>query len=228
MFGSAYWLVCLFCADPVEVRSPVTTAAAKVVAPGLHHSHAAEPRAVIGDVDSILDCWEWASKQHEVPSRSQRENLRLSVSTSLNGHAAVAVEQLAGAVVAGRLREQFEWRLIEQAGKQLCVEAVPRDETERLFFRSIRVWLDPTSWRIEKLQAADRHGVERVNWLAEPDIATAAYIETAFVADDGIPPAPQVADEVAPLRRRALPTAPRSQPKLPRSSRVQQASGKSP
>ncbi len=201
MFGSVVWLVCLFCADPADVRSPVTNAAARVVAPGLHHSHAAEPRAVIGDVDSILDCWEWASKQHEVPTRTQRENRHLSVSTSLNGHAAIAVEQLAGVIVASRLREQFEWRLIEQAGKQLCVEAVPRDETERLFFRSIRVWLNPSSWRIEQLQAIDRHGVQRVNWLAEPVIATASYVSTVAAVDDVIPPSPKLLDGEVGLSR---------------------------
>jgi hypothetical protein len=228
MCGFILWLVCPFCADPADVRPAAPPTSPKVVVPALHHSGISEPRAVIGDVASILGCWEAASKQQDVPSRSQRENLRLRVSTSLNGHAAIAAEKLVGTVAAAQLQEQFNWRLIEQAGRQVCLEASPKDETERLFFGSIRVWLDPSSWRIEKLQVADRQGTTRVGWLVEPVITTAAYVSTAAAVDDGIPPAPDVVDEVGPLPRPVRPIGPRSQPRLPTNGRIQQASGNQP
>ena len=194
MFGSILWLVCPFCADPSDIRPAAPPPPPNVVAPGRNHSDVAKPRAVIGDVASILGCWEAASKQQDVPSQSQRENLRLRVSTSLNGHAAIAAEKLVGTVDTAQLQEQFDWRLIEQAGRQVCLEASPKDETERLFFGSIRVWLDPSSWRIEKLQVADRQGIERVNWAAEPvifnvaEIEKVAHVETVSAVDDVVRP----------------------------------------
>ena len=76
----------------------------------------------------------------------------------LNGHAAVAAEQLTGRVQAARLEEQFSWAVIDEEDDRVCLEARPKDETELLFYGSIQVWLDSKSFEPIKLQLTDRQG----------------------------------------------------------------------
>ncbi len=179
MFCSLLLLISPFCADPV-----LPTSAPKVVVPELHHAAVCEPVAVLGDLDRILDKWEAASKLHEPPSRSQRQILRLIVSTSLNGHAAMAIEKLAGPIDAGQWKDQFHWTITERQDDRIGLEAIPKDDTERLFYRSIRVWLNSSSWRLVHLQATDRRGHVCANWTVEQPstetrVATAGFQTTA-------------------------------------------------
>ena len=191
MFCTLLLLISPYCSDPVLP--------ANVVTPNRHHSAASEMAAGLGDLDRILGKWAAASKLQQAPSRSQREILRLIVSTSLNGHAAMAIEKLAGHVDAGQLKDQFQWTVTETRDDRIGLEAIPKDDTERLFYRSIRVWLNSSNGRLANLQATDRRGHVCANWRieepsTEPRVTTVGFqttVSTGGIVTASLQPGPQ-------------------------------------
>ena len=100
-------------------------------------------------IRTVLRIWETSSNELDERSASSRQSLRLNVTKELNGHAALAIDQLSGRVRAAQLEEQFSWTMTENLDGQVCLEARSKDETEHLFYGSIRVWLDsgrPDTW----------------------------------------------------------------------------------
>lgn len=195
MFGALFLLLNPLCADtPDTAPSTIAAPAPRVVTPELHYAHAARPRATVGDVDSMLECWAWATKQNEPLSASHKESLRLSVTTALNRHAAMTVERLSGAIDPELLRSQFEWKLIASPNENsVCLQASPTDETERLFYGSVVASLNAWTWQLERLQVTDRNGkvaVDRTAPAAERAIITAAYVPKEVQLADGVPPSP--------------------------------------
>lgn len=179
-------LIRLLCVDDSSgrfMRDPV----AVVAVPSPHQASSQE----VDPVDTLLNRWSAAGIRKTVPWRAERENLRFHVTNRLNGHAATAMEALLGQIDARRLRESHNWRIAETVNWETCLEATPKDETDRLFYHSIRVWLQSSTGHLVKLQAIDRHGEPTAHWLA-PESTELAYILPGHMIDDGVPPPPPV------------------------------------
>lgn len=177
-------LIRLLCVDDSSgqfMRDPV----AVVAVPSPHHAGLLE----VDPVDTLLNRWSAAGTRKTVPWRAERENLRFHVTSRLNGHAATAMEALLGQIDARRLRESYDWRIVETVNWETCLEATPKDETDRLFYQSIRVWLQSSTGKLVKLQAFDRHGEPTAHWLA-PETNELAYVLPGHMIDDGVPPPP--------------------------------------
>lgn len=177
-------LIGLLCVDDSSgqfMRDPV----AVVAVPSPHQASSQE----VDPVDTLLNRWSAAGTRKTVPWRAERENLRFHVTNRLNGHAATAMEALLGPIDARRLRESFDWRIVETVDWETCLEATPKDETDRLFYQSIRIWLQPSTGRLVKLQAFDRHGEPTAHWLA-PETSDLTYVLPSHTIDDGVPPPP--------------------------------------
>lgn len=188
---------------------------ANVTAPARHQANATDPQAEA--VVALMSRWEMAATRHTVPWRAEREILRFRVTSRLNGHAATAMEALLGQIDARQLRESHDWRIVESANWETCLEAVPKDETDRLFYQSIRVWLQSSTGQLVKLQLFDRHGEPTAHWLA-PETMDLAYVLPGVMSDDGVPPPPPVDKFGQRIRRIADARTPMS-----KDYRIQQA-----
>jgi hypothetical protein len=171
---------------------------ANVATPTRHHATAADPRAAT--VLALMSRWETVATRSTVPWRAERENLRFHVTSRLNGHAAAAMEKFLGQIDARRLRESHDWQIVESANWETCLQAIPKDETERLFYGSIRVWLNTASAQLARLQAFDRHGEPTAHWSA-PETNDLAAVLPGLLGDDGIPPTPPVDKFGRPIRQ---------------------------
>jgi len=132
--------------------------------------------------------WERATRNSPESSRSQREDFRRRIHEEFNEHTAAAVEQFVGHVKESRLTETYDWRIVEQTGEQVCLEAIPRDETERLFYGSLQVMLAADSGTPERLVVVSRNRSLRMVWQSEPRLEDARIHLVNF--EDGVPPAP--------------------------------------
>jgi hypothetical protein len=195
-----HWILLLvlpYCSDPDVSGTPslTTRPAAGLVAPAHHSVQLLQSSVVATDLDSILRGWEAAATEQPALSVSQSENLNWNVTKNLNGHAAIAAAKFQGTFEARQLKNQFELKLLEQPDDRVCVEAIPRDTTEQLFYGSIRVWLNARTLKLDELQVTDRQGAVRVNWPAPANssIAPVSYVELV----EGIPPSPATTDAAA-------------------------------
>lgn len=180
----ALLLVNLFCTDDASNQFSTHPVAA-CATPSPHHASFADA----DPVDTLLERWSTAAARKPASWRAERENLRFHVTSRLNGHAATAMEALIGQIETQRLRESYDWRIVETVNWETCLEATPKDETDRLFYQSIRVWLQSSTGQLVKLQAFDRHGEPTAHWLA-PETNELAYVLPGHMIDDGVPPPP--------------------------------------
>jgi hypothetical protein len=163
-----------------------------------HYATAADPQATI--VLALMSRWEKVATRNTVPWRAEREILRFHVTNHFNGHAATAMEAFLGQVDVRQLRESYDWQIVETVNWETCLQAIPRDETERLFYGSIRVWLNTASAQLVRMQAFDRHGEPTAHWSA-PEANDLAAVLPGVLGDDGIPPAPPVDKFGRPIRQ---------------------------
>lgn len=181
-------LINVLCIDGHQdqtIGSPLATVA---TAPQ-HHAAATDPQAAA--VLALMNRWEAVATRNSVPWRAEREILRFHVSNRFNGHAATAMERFLGQIDARQLRESHDWQIVETANWETCLQAVARDETDRLFYGSIRVWLNTASAQLARMQAFDRHGEPTAQWSASETHDLAAVLP-GVLGDDGIPPTPSV------------------------------------
>ena len=166
MFGSLLFALSVVGAEPVEATSPATCArpVAKLVAPKIEHSAGATRSTDCRQIALWLRRWERTSQHQPTFSLARRDVLRHRAETHVNVHAATALEQLAGRIEVIKLREAFAWSIVDRDAGQVCLEATPRDETEHLFYGSIRVWLDETDGALNQLQVINRSGETRFVW----------------------------------------------------------------
>jgi hypothetical protein len=171
---------------------------ANVVAPPRHHATAADSQAATAL--ALMSRWEKVATRNTVPWRAEREILRFHVTNRSNGHAATAMERFLGQIDVRQLRESHDWQIVETANWETCLHATPKDETDRLFYGSIRVWLNTASAQLVRLQAFDRHGEPTAHWSA-PEANDLAAVLPGVLGDDGIPPAPPVDKFGRPIRQ---------------------------
>lgn len=137
---------------------------------------------------TCLSRWEQASRGTAETARSQREEFRRRLHDEFNEHTAIAVEQLLGRVKVQNLVDSFDWRFIERKGDQVCLEAIPRDQIERLFYGSLRVSLDAASWTAQSIVVINRNQIERIVW--QSDNPPVADLVRLVQFEDGVLPAP--------------------------------------
>ena len=202
MFGSLLLVLSAVGAEPVEVNSLATCTrpAAKLVAPKIEHAAGATRSTDCRQIALWLRRWEQTSKRLSALPGARRDVLRHRAETAMNAHAATALEQLAGSLDVTKLRETFDWTITERTAAFVSLEAVPRDETERLFYGSIQVRLDAADGSLDQLQLTDRQGERRVTWRCERTIETspiqlvsasdAIRAQFELLASEDVPPTP--------------------------------------
>lgn len=196
MFGSLLLVLSVVGAEPVEATLPATCArpVAKLVAPKIEHVAGATRSTDCRQIALWLRRWEQTSRHQPTFSRARRDVLRHRVVTHVNVHAATAIEQLAGRIEVTKLREAFAWTIVDHDAGRVCLEAAPRDETECLFYGSIRVWLDETDGALNQLQVVNRSGETRFVWkndvVPEPSpiqLVSAIQEAASLIVGDELP-----------------------------------------
>ena len=89
----------------------------------------------------LMQRWEQSSGYEPTRIRSQQDELRRTIHRDFNEHAAAAAVQLVGPITAEQLMEMFDWTIVARTSENVTVEGIPRDDSDRLFYRSIRVSL---------------------------------------------------------------------------------------
>lgn len=149
-------------------------------------------------IATVLRRWERSAQMGTEWSRSQREEFRQRIKSNFNEHSVAAVEHLSGRVNRDWLSETYAWRLVDRSPDQICVEGTPRDETERLFYASVRVWLNNDSGLPEQIVVVSRNQAHRVAWRSEtssnPDNVQLVRFE------NDVPPAPKAVVRTANAR----------------------------
>ena len=166
MFDSLLFVLSTLGAEPAGPMPLVTCArpVAKLVVPKIEHVAGATRSTDCHQIALWLRRWEQSARRRPVLSAARRDVLRHRVETSANAHAAMAIELMTSPLDITRLRESFVWTITDHDAGNVCLEATPRDETERLFYGSIRVSLDETDGALKQLQVADRSGETRFAW----------------------------------------------------------------
>lgn len=196
MFGSLFFILSAFGTEPVETRlsSTCMRPLAKLVAPKIEHAAGATRSTDCRQITFWLRLWEQTSRHRPTLSLARRDVLRHRAETHANAHAATAIEQLTGRIEIGKLREAFVWSIVDHDAGRVCLEATPRDETEHLFYGSIRVWLDEVDGALHQLQIVNRSGETRFVWrndvVPEPSpiqLASAIEEAAALIIGDELP-----------------------------------------
>ncbi|MDB5346777.1 MAG: hypothetical protein JWP89_5154 [Schlesneria sp.] len=190
-------LINLLCFDGHQAQM-IGAPLANVITPPRHCATATDPQ--VATVRTLMSRWEAVATRNTVPWRAEREILRFHVTSHFNGHAATAMGTFLGQIDARQLRESHDWQIVETANWETCLEAIPKDETERLFYGSIRVWLNTASAQLVRMQAFDRHGEPTAHWSA-PETNDLAAVLPGVLGDDGIPPTPPVDKFGRPIRQ---------------------------
>ena len=166
MFGSLLYVLFTLGAVPAGTMPLVTCArpVAQLVAPKIEHVAGATRSTDCHQIALWLRRWEQTVRRRPALSAARRDVLRHRIETNANAHAAMALERMTGPLDVTRLRESFVWTITDREAGQVQLEATPRDETERLFYGSIRVWLDETDGALNQLQVTDRSGETRFVW----------------------------------------------------------------
>lgn len=133
-----------------------------------------------------LDRWEQTSSEMSW-SRSRREEFRRTIQSEFNEHTAVAAEGFIGKIDARRLLENYDWAIAEEIEEELILEAIPRDEMERLFLRSFHVRLSTTDGSPQQLWVTGRNQPRQTIWTVE---SPANRHEIQLIQFEDVPPLP--------------------------------------
>lgn len=167
-----------FCArQNVRTTSPAPTSAAAQMCPS---------DAML--VNEWLGKWEAASKRSKDRTRSEKEAFRQRVQTAFNEHAASASEKLIGTIAAKSLNADFFWRITKNTPYDVCLEAIPRDEMEQLFYGSIQVTLHAPTGEPRQLAITNRNEHSQIVWHSSPVPKRSAIQQARF--EKVVPPSP--------------------------------------
>lgn len=139
-------------------------------------------------VVDLLKHWEASASEQRLPSRSEREEFRRSIREAFNEHAVVAAELLFGDVSSRQLEETFEWRIVDRSADAISLEALPKDEMERLFYRSLTVSLDLKTGAASRLVIVGRNQTSRVVWKERRSDTDSSILLVNITSD--VPPSP--------------------------------------
>ena len=152
--GSSASLVQATCVRPAALVSEASLPCASIA---IGHTSACS-------ATQWLERWKNSVNQQPDRSRSEREEFRRCVREAFNEHTVAAAEMLVGRVDFDRLVDTFDWRVIESNHEWTCLEAVPKDDMERLFFRSLRMTLDGKDGVPRQLVIVGRNQLVQTVW----------------------------------------------------------------
>lgn len=136
-----------------------------------------------------LKRWERSTSERPEPSRSHQEDLCRTIQQELNLHAATATLQLIGPVRADRLTDLYDWTIAEQNNERIILEAIPRDEMDRLFYRALRVSLAQDDGTPEQINVIRRNQQSQIVWKSN-EHANGDVIRVVHFEED-LPPPPE-------------------------------------
>lgn len=118
-------------------------------------------------ISRCLQSWELTSRDCLDRSRSEQDEFRRRIHESFNEHTLAAAERLIGRVDASDLKDRFAWRVVSQDLDEICLEAVAKDELERLFYSSVRIWLSAMQGDLQKIVVIGRNQSQATVWQCE-------------------------------------------------------------
>ncbi len=193
-------LVLLWTVDPniVErsarnVAEPISTCArppVRVIDPSSDHVSSRHRVTDEREIAVRLRRWERATRDTPAWSRSQQEEFRSSIQRDFNEHTTVAAEQFVGLVNLKWLNETYNWRILERSDHRVILEAIPRDETERLFYGSFRISLSANDGSPDSIVLTGRNQNQQTIWKSDRQPNTEVIHLARFEND--VPPAPRL------------------------------------
>jgi hypothetical protein len=185
--------------DPARVNGSNGNGSATITTCVRPHARTVEPDADhstlftrADDVDGImpwLKKWEQLTSGHPTWNRSRKEEFRRSIQREINEHTAFAAEQLVGHVSSDTLIETYQWKVVDRTETRVTLEAIPRDETDRLFYRSFRISLNVGEGVPDQIVVVCRNEQQRIVWQSSQP-SDADRIQLVNYRDDA-PPAPK-------------------------------------
>ena len=179
-----------FDASQPDSTNPIATCARPSILVAQAHCVCAAPLTATADQQRVKQ-WlaQWQNRTENVPgpSRSKRDVFRQRLQDDLNEHTLVAAEQFLGPVNVDQLIDTFDWRITEITSDRVCLQAVPRDELEQLFYKSFSIGLNAKDGNLEQLTVITRNQLHRTVW--ESDRKANSQIKLVRYVD-GVPPAP--------------------------------------
>lgn len=162
------------------------------------HSATNQPRAAsCRTAGEWIERWETAVRHVPYRNRSQREEFRRQVRERFNEHVGDAADQLIGRVRADQLIESFRWQIVETNREHVQLEAIPRDEIERLFIGSLQIRLDIHTGVPDELAVVSRGQRSHTVWSSKHH--QSGQIDLANF-EDSVPPPPVVVLRTADVR----------------------------
>ena len=160
----------------------------KAVERDVDHATFLTRTADVDEIASLLKEWEQSTSDQPSWNRSRKEEFRQSIQREFNEHTAVAAEQLAGQVSSDGLSEAYQWKIIDRTDQRLTLEAIPRDETDRLFFRCFRISFNVSEAVPDRIVVVGRNQKQGIVWQSGQR-SNANRIQLVNHHDD-VPPAP--------------------------------------
>lgn len=155
------------------------------------------PARRISEVESQLNRWEQGSHARPACSRFLREEFR-RLNDGVNEHTLTAAELLSGPITARALKDSYSWKIHSITSDQICLEGVPREEMETLFYSSIQVTFRMTESVPEQIVIVGRDPLQRTVWTCDRGahhevIALANFVDV----ESDIPPTPTIVRQTA-------------------------------
>ena len=191
MFESCFLLL-TWSVDPAAIeRRPVATCVrptARVAKPEDVYALLESRTSETEQIANLLKRWERSTADQPEWSRSMQEEFRRTIVREFNEHAAAATLQFIGPVRSDQLSKMFDWTVVAQTDADLTLEAIPHDEMDRLFFRSIRVLLIMDVGTPRQILVIGRNQRQQLVWKSEGNDDHGRVQFVNF--EDKIPPTP--------------------------------------
>jgi hypothetical protein len=174
------------------VAQPVATCmrpSAQVTKPDSAHASIWHPISESLEITRYLKRWEQSTAIQPEWSRSQHDEFRRMIVWEFNEHTAAATAQFIGPIRSDVLGTVFDWTIVMRTNAVITLEAVPRDEMDRLFYRSVRVSLVVDDGTPREISVIGRNQREYLVWKSE-ETSTGDRIQLVHFEDE-VPPTPK-------------------------------------
>jgi len=145
-----------------------------------------------------LKRWEQFTSEFPQLSRSKSEELNRTIQQEFNEHTAAATVQLVGPVRVDRLTDIYDWTIAERNDERIILEATPRDEMDRLFYRSLRISLTQEDGSPVQISVTGRNLRQQIVWKSDAVMTSDSIRLVRF--EEAIPPTPKPLVRTANLR----------------------------
>ncbi|MEI8017203.1 MAG: hypothetical protein WCH39_03335 [Schlesneria sp.] len=160
----------------------------KTVEPDADHATSMTLTTDANEIMFLLKEWEQSTSNQPAWNRSRKEEFRQSIQREFNKHTVVAAEQLVGHVSSDVLNETYQWKIVDRTEKLITLEAFPRDDTDRLFYRCFRISLRVSEAIPDQIVVVGRNQKQGIVWPSGQR-TDANRIQLVNFQDD-VPPAP--------------------------------------